>query len=189
MYTIPSRQFLAQIQKFEGFYAQPYLCPAGKVTIGYGTNLEAHPENIPYNDLRKAVENKILYGNALLLALKKRGMQWTKQQAESNMLVEVLTTREDLEKRCPAYISLVARDEMVRAEALLDMAYNMGVGTAPRGTEKGRGLLGFFTFLPRMERGEYEAAAAGLKRSSWYKQVGRRSRTICEQIRTGAYCD
>lgn len=188
MYTIPSQQFLAQLKEFEGFNAQPYLCPAGKVTIGYGTNLEAHPENIPYANIRQAVADRLLRGKALLLALKKHAFQWTVKQAESNMLVEILATREDLEKRCPAYNSLVARDEQVRAEALLDMAYNMGVGTAPHGGEKGSGLLGFFSFLPRMERGAYAEAAAGLKQSRWYKQVGRRARIICEQIRTGAYC-
>lgn len=31
---------IEQIKKHEGFSALPYLCPAGKVTIGYGWNLE-----------------------------------------------------------------------------------------------------------------------------------------------------
>jgi lysozyme len=31
-----SRQGLELIKRFEGFSARPYLCPAGKLTIGYG---------------------------------------------------------------------------------------------------------------------------------------------------------
>lgn len=32
---------LEQLIKHEGFSAYPYLCPAGKTTIGYGFNIEA----------------------------------------------------------------------------------------------------------------------------------------------------
>lgn len=34
---------LALVKDAEGFSANKYLCPAGKVTQGYGRNLEAHP--------------------------------------------------------------------------------------------------------------------------------------------------
>ena len=189
MYTIPSSHFLAQLKVFEGFNPLPYACPAGKATIGYGTNLEAHPVFIPYADVRDKVQRGELRGKALVLALKRRGMRWTEKEAESTMLTEVLDVRDDLEKRCPAYNALVARDEYVRAEALLDMAYNMGVGAAPHGENKGRGLLGFYSFLPRMERGEFSAAADGLVSTAWYRQVGRRARAIFRQIRTGLYND
>lgn len=43
----------------EGFRGQPYTCPAGKLTIGYGRNLEANPltpaegEVLMYNDIEK----------------------------------------------------------------------------------------------------------------------------------------
>ena len=82
---------------------------------------------------------------------------------------------------------LSALRETVRAEALLDMAYTMGVGRGPAKDRKGTGLLGFTTFLPRMERGEYAAAARGLESTRWWRQVGRRARSIAEQIRTGRY--
>lgn len=189
MYLIPSPRFLAQLKNFEGFKPLPYVCPAGRATIGYGTNLEAHPEIIPCADIRDRVRRGELCGKALVSALKKRGMHWTGSEAESAMISEVLDIRDELEARCTAYTSLVARDECVRAEALLDMAYNMGVGRQPHGGSKGCGLLGFYAFLPRMECGDFEAAANGLVRTAWYRQVGRRARMIAQQIRTGRYND
>ena len=34
---------LGLVKESEGFYPDTYLCPAGKLTQGYGRNLEAHP--------------------------------------------------------------------------------------------------------------------------------------------------
>ena len=34
---------LQLVKESEGFYPDTYLCPAGKLTQGYGRNLEAHP--------------------------------------------------------------------------------------------------------------------------------------------------
>jgi lysozyme len=35
------RQIMADLTEDEGFRSKPYLCPAGKLTIGIGRNLEA----------------------------------------------------------------------------------------------------------------------------------------------------
>lgn len=35
------KKTIEQIKKHEGFRANPYTCTAGKLTIGYGTNLDA----------------------------------------------------------------------------------------------------------------------------------------------------
>jgi len=34
------------VQEAEGFEPMPYYCPAGKLTQGFGRNLEAHPLNV-----------------------------------------------------------------------------------------------------------------------------------------------
>lgn len=181
--------YLALLRIFEGLYLRPYLCPAGCCTIGYGTNLEAHPRFIPFEDIRARVRPGGLRGAALLRLLRERDMAWTREQAEEAMQWELRRTHADLEKRCPAYAALRDGGDDVRADALLDMAYNMGTGRAPdraRGV-KGSGLLGFHATLPMIERGEYARAAENLKRSVWYHQTGRRARAVCHMIRSGAY--
>lgn len=169
-----SPQYLALLREFEGFYANPYLCPAGACTIGYGTNLEAHRKFIPYPEI---AHNTRLKGSALRDALKKKGMKWDRSTAEAAMLDELQNTHTELLRKCKAYLILREKPDLVRAECVLDMAYNMGVAT----------LLTFTGTLPMIERGEYTRAANNLTSSRWYKQVGRRSRAICQMIKTGKY--
>lgn len=169
-----SEPYLALLREFEGFSTTPYLCTAGACTIGYGTNLEVHRKFIPYPEI---AGNTRLKGAALRDALKKKGMEWDRQTAEAAMLDELQNTHRELVRRCKAYLLLREKPDIVRAECLLDMAYNMGAAT----------LMTFTGTLPMIERGEYTRAAENLKSSKWYKQVGRRSRAICQMLKTGAY--
>lgn len=171
--TAFSKDYLGLLKEFEGYFAEPYICPAGKCTIGYGTNLEAHRKFIPYDDVRD--EGKT--GNALRKALINRGMRWSKEESEAAMKEELEKTHDAMMRKCKAYQILREKGDDPRAEALLDMAYNMGVDK----------LLTFKTTLPMIERGEYEKAAENLTTSRWYKQVGRRSKAICKILKTGEY--
>ncbi len=129
-----SPQYLALLREFEGFYADPYLCPSGCCTIGYGTNLEVHRKFIPWEHIRVAGSK----GKSLCDALKSLGMKWDKATAESAMLEELTETESALHKQCVAYRTLREKNEICRAECLLDMAYNMGVAS----------LLGFILHCP-----------------------------------------
>lgn len=60
------------------------------------------------------------------------------------------------------------------------MAFNLGVGV-PGGK---KGLLGFKNTLGMIERGEY-AAADGMLRSLWAKQVKGRAIRLANTMRTG----
>lgn len=168
-----SEQYLNLLKEFEGYFTEPYLCPTGHCTIGYGTNLEAHRKFIPYADIRAGK----LEGRALRDALKARGMKWGKEEATAAMVEELQGTHDALVKRCPAYNTLWEKGETVRAYCLLDMAYNMGVNS----------LLTFKNTLPKIQRGDYAAGAAGMRASKWFKQVGRRSRAICNMMETGKW--
>lgn len=168
-----SDSYLALLREFEGFYAEPYLCPKGCCTIGYGTNLEAHRKFIPWEHLRVSG----IKGKSLCNSLKSLGMKWSCDDAEAAMREELTETESSLRRQCIAYRTLLEKNEICRAECLLDMAYNMGVSS----------LLGFYATLPMIQRGEYQRAAVNLKSSKWYKQVGRRSRAICQMISTGVY--
>lgn len=96
LYGIPSRQLLDQLERHEGFRPLPYLCPANCVTIGYGTNLEAHPEYIDDDTIRQKVEMGRLRSGALLRLLLDSGLKWTRERARAAMLDEVVSCREQL---------------------------------------------------------------------------------------------
>ena len=48
-----------------------------------------------------------------------------------------------------------------------------------------RGLLGFKNTLGMIERGDYAAAADGMLKSLWAKQVGKRAQRLAQTMRTG----
>ena len=41
--NLPDQRLVEQVQRHEGLRLEAYLCPAGKITIGYGHNLQANP--------------------------------------------------------------------------------------------------------------------------------------------------
>ena len=186
-YPIPSPAFIRQLKQFEGFRSRPYLCPAKHASIGYGLNLEAHPRYIPAEELRRMAAGGLLKGEELVKALRTRGLMWSENTAEIVLLNEVKALSDELTLRCPVYRDVAARGQCERAEALLDMAYNMGVGRPPEKGRKGCGLLSFTVFLERMQQSDYVRASEGLARSLWARQTGRRARILMEQIRTGRY--
>lgn len=181
-YGIPSPQLLEQLERHEAFRALPYLCPANRVTIGYGTNLEAHPEYIDDDNIRQRVETGRLRSGALLRLLQDSGLKWTRERARAAMLDEVVSCREQLFLRCRQFRRLAELGDTVRAEVLLNMAFNMGVA----------GLLKFVRTLALVDgaidgQNTWEQVEAGLRNSLWWKQVGVRSRELGRQIVTGHY--
>lgn len=86
---------------FEGFRANPYLCPAGVPTIGYGSTYYPGGQKVTMSD---AAIDQAIANNMLRLEL------------EHTYLPGVL-------RLCPA----LALDER-RCNAIVDFAYNLGVG-------------------------------------------------------------
>ena len=173
--NIPSPELLAQLRDQEGFRASPYLDTQGVVTIGYGTNLEAHPEYLNLPDVEGMVRRGLLLNELT-------GRTWSRERAEAAMLDEVVQCREALYVRCPQFVRLVEAGELPRAEVLLNMAYNMGVS----------GLLKFKNTLSLIDgaldgRNSWAAVESGLKSSLWWRQTGRRARALGRQMRTGVY--
>ena len=230
----PSEKFISQLQRHEGFYPAPYLCPAGVVTIGYGTNLEAHPKYIPFEGIRAQVMTGKLSGKNLLQALRSavetgqgaRGAtrpnaedatalasggreaakvsgddagagvkgsghvwQWRKKDGTSALLEEVAACHDALMSRCAAYrhlreygADLPSYDDPetswhVRADALLNMAFNLGVD----------GLLGFYNTLSSVRAGDYDKAGDNMLASKWARQVKGRAIELAAQMKTGRY--
>lgn len=180
--SIPTPHLIAQLKRQEGFRAVPYLCSAKACTIGYGTNLQAHPQYIPYLDLELAAHTGRLKGLALRNALRERGMRWTEKEAATALHEEVDACKWQLADRCPEFVRLAEIGETARAEVLLNMAFNLGVD----------GLLKFKNTLDMLRaaiegHASYARVADGMLNSLWARQVGRRADELARQMRTGEY--
>jgi lysozyme len=70
-----------------------------------------------------------------------------------------------------------------RQAALLNMAFNMGVGS----WEKQTGLLGFRKMLAAAETGDWATAAREALDSDYADDVGDRARRVAQQLETGAW--
>lgn len=178
----PSENLIRQLKRHEGFYRRPYLCTANACTIGYGTNLEAHPRYITDLNLRRTVEAGLLKGKALRDRLRQKGMEWDEATAESAMLEELALCDSELVKRCPQYVKLRGISQIARAEVLWNMAFNMGVPT----------LLTFRNTLAILDAaiaGErlYSDVARGMLNSRWARQVKGRARELAAQMENGFY--
>lgn len=70
--------------------------------------------------------------------------------------------------------ALYPNASLVTKGVLINMAFNMGV----------QGLLGFKNTLAYMKAENWKAAAAGMRKSLWAKQVGRRAKELALRIET-----
>lgn len=85
------------IKRHEGLRLEPYKCPAGHWTVGYGHNLEVHGEPIPE--------------------------RITIDQAEEYLNEDIADATRDCKQRIACFNEL---DE-VRQAVLIDMCFNMGI--------------------------------------------------------------
>jgi lysozyme len=110
----------ALCRRFEGFYAQPYICPAGVPTIGYGTTV--------YPD-----------GRAVTL----RDAPVTREQAEALLRNDLVAGRlRPVLRLCPTL------DTAGRLGAIVDFAYNLGNGALAASTLRRRIAAGQWDDVP-----------------------------------------
>jgi lysozyme len=99
----------ALCKQFEGFRSKPYLCPANVATIGYGSTYYADGRKVTLNDPLMSQEE----AHILLMV-----------ELEHTYLPGVL-------RNCPSLIT----DER-KCNAIVDFAYNLGVGRLQTSTLK-----------------------------------------------------
>lgn len=121
------------IKQAEGLRLQPYLCPAGVPTIGYGSTR---------------------YANGKAVTLKDAAIT----QAQADELLMVTLTQEYLPGVLKASPTLA--DKPKALAAILDFAYNLGVG-AYEGS----------TLRKRVDAGDWGSAVFELRR--WIKAGGK----------------
>ena len=100
--NLPDQRLVEQVQRHEGLRLEAYLCPAGKITIGYGHNLQANP--VP--GIPAIVGTKI-----------------TQDQAQRLLVADLMETRRKVLERFPWAADLAP----ARLAVLVNMAFNLGI--------------------------------------------------------------
>ncbi|MGL5648293.1 MAG: glycoside hydrolase family protein [Clostridium sp.] len=160
-------QLVKQLIRHEGLKLKAYICPAGKLTIGVGRNLEGRgitPEE------SKKIFGAYLSKKEYVKRFKKEGI--SKENALYLLDNDIENCEFDLRKN-PFY----NLQNQVRREVLINMCFNLGYG----------GLLGFRKFLAAMEKKDYPTAAKEMLDSKWAKQVKGRAIELRDQILKGEY--
>lgn len=142
-------ELIAALKVDEGLRREAYQDTVGVWTIGYG---HTGPEV-------------------------KRGLVWTREQAEAALIADV----EDHNRRIHDALPWMKNLDPVRRRVLENMAFNLGVGSSATG----KGLLGFKNTLEFVRTGQYQKAADGMLASKWAKQVKGRAVRLANEMRTG----
>ena len=142
-----------QIKEDEGLRLKPYDCPGGHKTIGYGWNLDARP--LPA-DVKAYLDQ---HGEI------------TEAMAEELLTMAIDSAR----RQCEGIFAYWETFSPRRQDAILNMVYNMGIGTFCEFKKMSRAIL----------RGYWLLAASEAEDSLWFKQVGKRSARIVKELREG----
>lgn len=146
----------------EGFRSKPYRCTTNKLTIGIGRNIEDRP--FTEEELRLVDKDYMTKGI-------------TKAQAFAILARDVMQFDFELRQNIPFYERL--DDE--RQYALLDMAFNMGIGNNKKG------LLSFKKMLRYIGTGFYKQAAVECLNSKYGRELPTRAGRIARTIETGVF--
>lgn len=156
--TISDEICIQRLSINEGIELKPYRCPAGKLSIGIGRNLDDNPLN--KEELEFVGHN-----------CRSRGI--TKEQAFYLCRNDVKKVKKDLDRELPWWKDLNEDRQYV----MVDLCFNMGI----------RKLLKFQKTLNSIATGFYITAGDQLMQSLYAKQVGRRAERNANCLRTGVY--
>lgn len=108
---------------------------------------------------------------------KRKGGGLSDEEIDFLLANDVKRTVADLDRYLPWWRKL----SPVRQRVMINMAFNLGIGSAAKGT----GLLGFKNTLAMIEAGRWDAAAAGMLQSKWARQVGNRAVRLSNMMKEG----
>jgi lysozyme len=123
----------------EGLKHKPYRCPAGKLTVGVGWNMDANP--LP-KSMQVYLDEHGELTLIMIMELLEKSIDKAEQDARS--LFESFNDFSDNRK-----------------VAVVDLLFNLGRTSFSK----------FINTIAAIRHGNWDAAAAGLKNSKWYKQV------------------
>lgn len=142
----------------EGIALKPYKCPAGKLTIGIGRNIDDNPLTtkelayIGHDCRRKAI---------------------TEEQANFLCRNDLKRVRQELDMFLPWWSNLSPDRQYV----MIDLCFNLGY----------KKLLTFQKTLSSIAQGYYIKASEQLLQSKYARQVGKRAERNANCLKTGIY--
>lgn len=160
-----NERFLRQLKRHEGKVLnkkgqhKTYFCSAGKLTIGYGHNLEASP----ITDIHE-------------------GTCISEKRATAILLEDCSKFEKQLDLHIPWWREL----DDPRAAVILNMAFNMGVYAKDK-NGKISGLMSFKRFLSAVNAEQWEKAASEMLDSRWATQVKSRAVELSRQMASGKW--
>lgn len=133
------RDIEKQLIDHEGMRGKVYRCPAGKLTIGVGRNLED------------------------------KGL--TEEEALYLLRNDIAECEDDLRTIFSEYAAL----DKTRKNVLIDMRFNLGPSR----------FRNFKKMVAAIKEKDFKTAAAEMKNSDWYRQVGRRGEVLYKMMLEG----
>lgn len=167
--TYDRARLAREIARDEGDKLKVYRCSKGFRTIGKGRNLDAVGITA-----QETAELGITLASCIT-----RGI--TQGQSDALFVNDIARTERDLDRHLPWWRKL----DPVRQRVMLNMCFNLGIGWPPSKGRKGEGLRAFINTLPRIERGDWPGAVAGMRASLWHRQVGDRAIRLEAMMLTG----
>lgn len=167
--TDSARKLIELLKKHEGrsgrlvggvFRHFPYECPAGKLTVGYGRNLE----DVGISDFEE---------EALGLDPDWRNKGIGEIEAEILLCADIAKAHNQAFGAYPWYDGL----DDVRKAVVISMVFNLGF----------RGFMGFRNTIAAMRAGDFEEASRRMRQSKWATQVGKRSWELAVMMRSGQW--
>ena len=155
-----------QLILHEGLRLEVYKCPAGCWTVGVGRNLEGKP--LRPDEQEYILGCRGLKPDEVIEILEERGI--TKDEA-------LFLLRRDIEDAIKDLSNFDWFEDLdpVRKKAVIDMRYNLGPTRFRQ----------FKRMIAALARGDYKAAAAEMRDSQWYHQVGNRSKRLVRMMESG----
>lgn len=137
------------IRRHEGLRLEAYRDAAGKLTVGYGFNLDAGDAKAVCGVLKldyEAIRN---------------GSPITEAQADAILDLQLGMVNAQAKTLFPNFSQMPCDVQAVAQ----DLIFNMGLG----------GFSKFHDTIASLKAGDWVGAAAGLEDSLWYRQVGSRA--------------
>lgn len=175
MKTTERFKLIQQLKRHEGVMLKVYRCPANKLTIGIGRNLQDKGlTNVEQNFIfgEGNMSKNVVIDEFMKRKVDDKGNNITVQEAEWLLERDIENCVSELERH-----KWFTELDSVRQDAIINMCFNMGYG----------GLMKFTRMIKALELKDYITASKEASNSRWYKQVGNRSKEIVQQILTGVY--